>query len=84
VKSIGLTDLPEGRAVEPELKAHLPKEGRAVELELKAHKSQVLTATVELDPAERPGAAHAFDIVQRDAHGRTQGGFRLVTIAPRR
>ncbi len=58
----------------------LPKEGRAVELELEAHKSQVLTATVELDPAERPGAAHAFDIEQRDAKGRAQGGFRLVTI----
>jgi hypothetical protein len=67
VKSIGLTGL--------------PKEGRAVELELEAHKSRVLSATVELDPAERPGAAHAFDIVQRDAHGRAQGGFRLVTIA---
>ncbi len=67
VKSIGLTGL--------------PNEGRAVELELEANRSQVLTATVELDPAETPGAAHAFDIVQRDANGRVQGGFRLVTIA---
>jgi hypothetical protein len=58
----------------------LPKEGRAGELELEAHKSQMLTATVELDRAERPGAAHAFDVVQRDAHGRAQGGLRLVTI----
>lgn len=67
VKFIGLTGL--------------RKEGRAVELELEAYKSQVLTATVELDPAERPGAAHAFDIVQRDAKGRAQGGFTLVAIA---
>ncbi len=58
----------------------LPKEGRAVELELEAYRSEVLTATVELDPAERPGAAHAFDIVQRDAKGMVQGGLRLVTI----
>jgi hypothetical protein len=58
----------------------LPKEGRAVELELEACKSEVLTATVDLDPAERPGAAHAFDIVQRDAKGMVQGGLRLVTI----
>ena len=58
----------------------LPNEGRVVELELEANRSQVLTATVELDPAETPGAAHAFDIVQRDATGRVQGGFRLVTL----
>jgi hypothetical protein len=56
-------------------------ERREVELELEARKSQVLAATVELDPAETPGAAHAFDIVQKDAHGKTQGGFTLVTIA---
>ena len=59
----------------------LPNEGRAIELELEAQRSQVLTATVELDPAEQPGATHAFDIVQRDATGRVQGGFRLVTVA---
>jgi hypothetical protein len=59
----------------------LPKEGRAGELELEAHKLQVLAAIVELDPAEKPGAAHAFDIMQRDARGRAQGGFRLVTVA---
>jgi hypothetical protein len=58
----------------------LPKEGRAVELELEAHESRLVTATVELDPAERPGAAHAFDVVQRNADGRTEGGLRLVTI----
>jgi hypothetical protein len=58
----------------------MPEEGRAVELELEAHESKVLTATVELDPAERPGATHAFDVVQRDAYGRTEGGLRLVTI----
>ena len=58
----------------------LPKEGRAGEMELEAGDSQVLAAIVELDPAERPGAAHAFDIVQRDARGRVQGGFQLVTI----
>jgi len=69
VKYIGLTGL--------------PKEGRVVELELEAHKSQVLTAAVELDPAEKPGAAHAFDVVQTDAHGRTQGGLTLVTIVAR-
>ena len=28
-----------------------------------------------------PGATHAFDILQRDATGRVQGGFRLVTVA---
>jgi hypothetical protein len=67
VKSIGLIGL--------------PNEGRAIELELEAQRSQVLTATVELDPAEQPGATHAFDIVQRDATGRVQGGFRLVTVA---
>ena len=67
VKAIGLTGL--------------PKEGRVVELELEARTSRVLTATVELDPAERPGAVHAFDMVQRDAQGRAQGGFRLVTVA---
>jgi hypothetical protein len=67
VKSIGLTGL--------------PQEGRAIELELEANESQVLTATVELDPAETPGAAHAFDIVQKDTDGRVEGGFRLVTIA---
>jgi len=66
VRSIGLTGL--------------PNEGRVIELELEANRSQVLTATVELDPAETPGAAHAFDIVQRDADGRVQGGFRLVAI----
>jgi hypothetical protein len=43
----------------------------------------VLTATAELDPAEKPGAAHAFDIEQRDAKGRPQGGLTLVTIVPR-
>ena len=73
VKSIGLTGLPQ--------EVVRGNGGYAVELELEAHKSQVLTAAVELDPAERPGAAHAFDIVQRDAHGRAQGGFTLVTIA---
>jgi hypothetical protein len=60
----------------------LPKGGRMVELELEAHKSQVLTATAELDPAEKPGAAHAFDVVQRDARGKTQGGLTLVTVVP--
>jgi hypothetical protein len=60
-----------------------PKEGPVVELELEAHKSRVLAATAELDPAEKPGAAHGFDIVQRDAHGRTQGGLTLVTIVAR-
>jgi len=59
----------------------MPKEKRVIELGLEAHKSKVLTITVELDPAEKPGAAHAFDIVQRDAHGSVQGGFRLVTVA---
>lgn len=57
------------------------KEGPIIDLELKAHESKVLTLTVELDPAEKPGAAHAFDIVQKDAQGRIQGGFRLVTVA---
>jgi hypothetical protein len=84
VKFIGLTGpYKEERAIELEIEAHEShrhKEARAVELELEAHKSRVLTATVELDPAERPGAAHAFDIVQRDAHGKAQGAFTLVTI----
>jgi hypothetical protein len=73
VKSIGLTGLPQ--------EVVRGNGGYAVELELAARKSQVLTATVELDPVEKPGAAHAFDIVQRDAHGRAQGGFLLVTVA---
>ena len=63
----------------------LPKEGRAVELELEAHKSQVLTATVELDPAERlvgRGVPVPY-IEQRDAKGRAQRGFRRGHSSPR-
>lgn len=84
LKSAKFTGLPleiSERPVKAIALTGLPMEGRVVELELEARTSRVLTATVELDPAERPGAVHAFDVVQRDAQGRTQGGFRLVTVA---
>ena len=52
-----------------------------IELDLASHASHVLTAEIELAPHDRPGAVHAFDVVQRDARGRIQGGFRLIAVA---
>jgi hypothetical protein len=55
--------------------------GHTVSVQLHAGHPVTLSADVQLDAAERPGAVHVFDVVQKGANGKVQGGFRLLVVA---
>jgi hypothetical protein len=54
-----------------------------VSLQLQADKPTTLTVELTLDDAEPIGGVHAFDVVQKAANGKTEGGFRLLAVVDR-
>jgi hypothetical protein len=54
-----------------------------VSLQLHAAKPETLTVHLEFDEAEAVGGVHAFDVVQKAANGKVQGGFRLLAVIAR-
>lgn len=49
-------------------------------LDLQARKAVTLKAQIEFDEREKPGGVHVFEVVQKSAAGKVQGGFRLLAV----
>jgi hypothetical protein len=55
--------------------------GAHLKLGLKAHQPVELRLDVEFADTDTRGAVHGFDIVQRTAAGKVQGGLRVLSVA---